>query len=394
MAKVVHMGLIILRYNIADVGYKVDLQAEFVHLARLALDENPRDLAAVLRRTLQPIVRERPDLADLANRVLARAASDSLIRSHRANQPLPVDMDSRLELLRSEPAPEISVEPTWPEQVARELTAVLAERKIEAELRNAGVPPTRSLLLVGPPGVGKTLAARWIARQLGRPLLTLDLAAVMSSFLGRTGNNIRTVLDYAQQKPSVLLLDEFDAIAKRRDDAVEVGELKRLVTVLLQTIDDWPMEGLLVGATNHPDLLDPAVWRRFDRIIQFPLPSIEDAVSVLNTLLATDRAVLPAKQVILLGTLFQGKSFADITRAVLAAKRSAIVNHAALPSILDGLVEQLAQQSTIERRIDVARALQSQGMSQRSVSRVTGLSRDTIRKRLSTTAHVPKKGAK
>jgi len=363
-------------------------------LARLALDGNPRDITAVIRRTLQPILRERPDLADLAKRILARAAADSLLRSQSASQPLPVDSDSRLELLRSEPVPEIPIEPTWPSAVARELTSVLAERKIEAELRDAGVPPTRSLLLVGPPGVGKTLAARWMARQLGRPLLTLDLAAVMSSFLGRTGNNIRTVLDYAQQKPSVLLLDEFDAIAKRRDDAVEVGELKRLVTVLLQTIDDWPMEGLLIGATNHPDLLDPAVWRRFDRVIQFPLPSIEDAVSVLNTLLAADRADLSVGQVTLLGTLFQGKSFADITRAILAAKRSAIVSHVALSSILDGVAQQMTQQSTIEQRIDVAKALQNQGMSQRSVSRVTGLSRDTIRKRVSISARRPKKGVK
>lgn len=376
------------------MDYKFDIQSEFVHLARLALDGNPRDITAVIRRTLQPILRERPDLADLAKRILARAAADSLLRSQSASQPLPVDSDSRLELLRSEPVPEIPIEPTWPSAVARELTSVLAERKIEAELRDAGVPPTRSLLLVGPPGVGKTLAARWMARQLGRPLLTLDLAAVMSSFLGRTGNNIRTVLDYAQQKPSVLLLDEFDAIAKRRDDAVEVGELKRLVTVLLQTIDDWPMEGLLIGATNHPDLLDPAVWRRFDRVIQFPLPSIEDAVSVLNTLLAADRADLSVGQVTLLGTLFQGKSFADITRAILAAKRSAIVSHVALSSILDGVAQQMTQQSTIEQRIDVAKALQNQGMSQRSVSRVTGLSRDTIRKRVSISARRPKKGVK
>ena len=94
----------------------------------------------------------------------------------------------------------------------------------------------------------------------------------MSSYLGRTGSNIRHVLDYAKGVDGVLLLDELDAIAKRRDDATDVGELKRLVTVLLQEIDDWPSSGLLIAATNHPGLLDPAVWRRFELRVSFPMP--------------------------------------------------------------------------------------------------------------------------
>src|SRR5690606_32775240 len=105
-----------------------------------------------------------------------------------------------------------------------------------------------------------------------RPLLILDLASVMSSYLGRTGTNLRHVLDYAKSLDCVLLLDELDAIAKRRDDRGEIGELKRLVTVLLQQIDDWPPKSLLIAATNHADLLDPALWRRFDVTLEFPIP--------------------------------------------------------------------------------------------------------------------------
>jgi SpoVK/Ycf46/Vps4 family AAA+-type ATPase len=127
----------------------------------------------------------------------------------------------------------------------RALDQILSERRREEELFKQGLSPTRSIIFTGPPGVGKTLAARWVARELQRPLLTLDLSAVMSSFLGRTGANVRHVLDYAKTVNGVLLLDELDSIAKRRDDATDVRELKLLVTVLLQEIDDGPATGLL-----------------------------------------------------------------------------------------------------------------------------------------------------
>ena len=133
----------------------------------------------------------------------------------------------------------------------------------------------KSLLLCGPPGVGKTMSASWLAQELSLPLMTLDLATVVSSYLGKTGTNVRAALDFAQQAPCVLLLDEFDAIAKRRDDDRDVGELKRLVTVLLQTVDEWSPTSLLVAATNHGELLDPAIWRRFDLTVEIPLPTRE-----------------------------------------------------------------------------------------------------------------------
>ena len=295
---------------------------------------------------------------------------------------MPVDMESRFQLLRLEENPLLAHEPVYADHVRVTLERLVKERERLSALLAAGLDPTRTVLFTGPPGVGKTLAARWLAREMNRPLLILDLSAVMSSYLGRTGSNLRRVLDYAKSVKCVLLLDELDAVAKRRDDFGEIGELKRLVTVLLQELDDWPSSGLLIAATNHSELLDPAVWRRFEQQVDFPLPEREGIRAFIGSLLS-DAPSEAEGWTEVLSLVLSGHSFSDIERKINLARRGAAMNEEDLGFHLSELVniERLSKRD----RIDLAVELFSAGLvSQRKAHEITGIARETIRDRLRT----------
>jgi SpoVK/Ycf46/Vps4 family AAA+-type ATPase len=229
------------------------------------------------------------------------------------------------------------------------------------------------------------MSARWLAAQLERPLITLDLATVMSSYLGKTGSNIRSALEYAKSVKSILLLDEFDAIAKRRDDDGDVGELKRLVNVLLQEIDDWPSSSLLIAATNHGDLLDPAIWRRFDEVLNFAMPDTVLRTSYLQTLFAQEDDVsswLPA-----IVEAWKDKSPSDMARMVRTIRRRAAVMDMSLVESLIQVVGPMLRDAPASVRQEVASLLSGGGASDRQISAAIGISRDTLRRkrRLKTT---------
>lgn len=185
-----------------------------------------------------------------------------------------------------------------------------------------GIPIPRSLLLYGPPGCGKSTTAKFVAKELGLPLFTVRLDAVMSSFLGTTAKNLRAVFEHAARRAAVLLLDEFDALAKMRDDANEIGELKRIVNSLIQNIDMFPRL-YVIAATNHEHLLDPAIWRRFDVVIQLTLPGPDERTALLKHFLQSNEIASSDLHWIVLMT--EGSSGSDLEQMTVRSRQEKLL---------------------------------------------------------------------
>ena len=352
---------------------------DFFHLARVALSERTQDVYMLLHRIAKRKTTD-PKLAAKLIELLRNSPTRLSPLRRKTDMAVPIDIDSRFQLIRVEEVPKLPHEPIYVDVVRKALDQLITERLNVSKLLDAHLEPTRTVLLTGPPGVGKTLAAKWLARELKLPLLILDLSAVMSSYLGRTGSNVRHVLDYAKSIDCVLLLDELDTIAKRRDDFGEIGELKRLVTVLLQQLDEWPSSGLLIAATNHSDLLDPAIWRRFEQLIHFPLP-VRDTARVFLTQLLQDVAPEHVNWSEALSISLSQQSFSDIERKVKLARRATLLNGKNLSEYLPSLL--CVKGKSKQARIDLATCLVAANLvSQRQAHKLTGVARETIRNRL------------
>ncbi len=164
---------------------------------------------------------------------------------------------------------------------------LIEEQRRADVLRAHGLEPRHRLLLAGPPGNGKTSLAEAIAYELALPLFTVRYDAVVTSYLGETAQRLRRLFDFARTEPCVLFFDEFDAIGKERGDIHETGEIKRVITTLLLQIDDLPPYCVLVGATNHPELLDRATWRRFELRLNLDAPSAQEMMKYFDHQLDT-----------------------------------------------------------------------------------------------------------
>lgn len=252
--------------------------------------ENLSEVLKILEGALQHNVRKAADYAGLLAEKLEQAGEPrqaAMIRQKLARTPLetfspaslehslPVDSESRLHTLDEERPRLADIELALPDTVRHRLNEFIGSILGAERLAAAGLRQPARLLLYGPPGCGKTQVARLIAAELDLPLLTVRCDTLVSSLLGQTSRNLRRVFDHAENRPCILLLDEFDALAKSRADEREIGELQRVVIALLQNIDALSPETILVAATNHDELLDRAVWRRFAWHVPLSLPDAD-----------------------------------------------------------------------------------------------------------------------
>lgn len=235
----------------------------------------------------------------------------------------------------------------FPEQLEELVPPILNERLVRAtehlqeqwlgaaELQAAGIKIPRTALFFGPPGTGKTRLALWAASKLGLPVVLARLDGLMSSYLGTTARNIRALFDFANRYQCLLLLDEFDGIAKLRDDPQELGEVKRVVNAVLQAIDARAPLGLTIAITNHEALLDPAVWRRFDARIEIGLPDAGSRVEIIERY--TQGFDIKPGAAKVLAWLTEGDSGSDIETMCDFLKRHMTLRAGQKPSVIDSV---------------------------------------------------------
>lgn len=358
-------------------------------LVRASLEFDKKSIEATALMISKKIKKERPEIAAEITKALSYSGFESSAARSIDMSPLPVDRETRYSLVKLTEPLEIN-DPILDDHVRQQLDDFIKERHMLNKFLDEDIIPPNSILLSGAPGVGKTYIAQWISYQLGLPLVTLDLASSISSYLGRSGQNIKSIFDYAVSQNAVLLLDELDSIAKRRDDASDLGELKRLVNVLLKELESCPSTCVILGATNHPELLDKAIWRRFDRALEIPMPEERERMALLQRHLAKSKDKLSNNTVEYISHNTRNINAADICKLCEHIKRYILLNPNQNANII-ALSElfKISGFDSKDKKIAACNMLKNDfpNMTQREISQITQIPLTTVSRYL---AKLPK----
>ncbi len=306
--------------------------------------------------------------------------SGAIVPQGITSSALPRDKDSLLELYEMINSDICLEDVILPKKQKNILMQMIKEQKDSETLYKHNIIPSNRLLLCGPPGCGKTMTAKAVATELGLPMAYVRLDGLVSSYLGQTSTNLRKVFDSVRNQRLVLFLDEFDAIAKKRDDAHELGELKRVVTTLLQNFDNMPENIFLIAATNHHHLLDPAIWRRFNVSIILDLPDEEQRNGLVNKWLL-EYTVNDKLDLVLLSKITEGMNGAQIRELIISTAKSYLSNGEKITTeeVISILLQQLTLYSeNSDEMWNVLRRLNEKGVGLRVLAKATGIAHTTL----------------
>jgi SpoVK/Ycf46/Vps4 family AAA+-type ATPase len=286
------------------------------NLLRLLFEAHRDDNDELFVQTAQSIIgRELASNHHAVAQQLARSlgiGEGNALQRHKLSA-LPTRNNGTSDALFVATIPAQTAKPVLAPAVLSRVERILAEHENRQRLLSHGLRPSTRILLWGPPGNGKTLTARYLAQELRIPIGLANLSSVISSLLGSTAAHLQQLFKAASDRPMVLFLDEFDALGKERNDELEIGEPKRIVNSLLQSIDAFEStQSILVAATNHQHLLDSAVWRRFDSVIEFPPPAQRERQVHLRQVLS---GVKISGSLARAATAADGLSYADMSLA-------------------------------------------------------------------------------
>jgi SpoVK/Ycf46/Vps4 family AAA+-type ATPase len=236
--------------------------------------------------------------------------------------------------------------------LSEQLKRVIREQRHAARILEHGLSPRRKLLLVGSPGTGKTLTASVLAGELGVPLFQVRLDGLLTKFMGEAASKLRLIFDATDQTRGVYFFDEFDAIGSQRGLTNDVGEIRRVLNSFLQMIEQDRSHSLILAATNHPEILDYALLRRFDDVLRYSLPSVDQIATLLKAKLSS----IVAKKIrwSLLAESGAGLSYAEVTRAAEDVHKEALIGHKSIVTaddIRDTLVERIAVGERLKPRV-------------------------------------------
>jgi SpoVK/Ycf46/Vps4 family AAA+-type ATPase len=263
-------------------------------------------------------------LANDLERILYGDRSTPNSTAHNILPEAPFDKESGVALIDIKQANRSIDELVLAQNTLEVIENVLEEYRREDILRSYGMVPAEKVLFFGPPGCGKTLSAEAIAYELNRPLAIVRLDSLVSSFLGETAANLRKIFDFIAKHRLVVLFDEFDALGKERDDGSEHGELRRVVNAVLQMMDSYDGKSIIIAATNHEQILDSAIWRRFDELVEFPVLNKDQLQNLLQLKLRGVRREFDLDSPEL-HSIFDDKSPAIIERIIRRAVKRMIL---------------------------------------------------------------------